>query len=107
VIFSAVRTGPTWKQLLTFQARGILAVDFVHVETVLLQRVYALILIEHGGRRVHLAGITGQPDGAWTAQAARNLLMDLGQRPNQGRCGKRSSPSESHFRAPQSRAPGA
>ena len=74
------RTGPTWKQFLTAQARGILAVDFVHVDTVLLQRVYALILIEHGTRRVRLAGITAHPGGPWTAQAARNLLMDLGQR---------------------------
>ena len=74
------RPGPTWKQFLTAQARGILAVDFAHVDTVLLQRVYALILIEHGTRRVRLAGITAHPDGAWTAQAARNLLMDLGER---------------------------
>ena len=49
------RTGPTWKQFLTAQARGILAVDFVHVDTVLLRRIYALIIIEHGTRRVHLA----------------------------------------------------
>ena len=74
------RTGPTWKQFLTAQARGILAVDFVHVVTVLLRRVYALIVIEHGTRRVHLAGITTNPDGAWTTQAARNVLMDLGAR---------------------------
>jgi transposase InsO family protein len=73
-------TGPTWKQFLTAQARGILAFDFVHVDTVLLRRVYALIVIEHGTRRVHLAGITANPDGAWTAQAARNVLMNLGQR---------------------------
>ena len=71
------RTGPTWKQFLTAQARGIIAVDFVHVDTVLLRRVYALVMIEHGTRRVHLAGITANPDGAWTTQAARNLLMDL------------------------------
>jgi transposase InsO family protein len=74
------RAGPTWKQFLTAQARGIIAVDFVHVDTVLLRRVYALIVIEHGTRRAHLAGITANPDGAWTTQAARNLLMDLGHR---------------------------
>ena len=74
------RAGPTWQQFLTAQARGILAVDFVHVDTVLLRRIYALIVIEHGTRGVHLAGITANPDGAWTTQAARNVLMDLGQR---------------------------
>ena len=74
------RTGPTWKQFLTAQARGIIVVDFVHVDTVLLRRIYALIVIEHGTRRVHLAGITASPDGSWTTQAARNLLMDLGRR---------------------------
>jgi transposase InsO family protein len=62
------------------QAHGILALDFVHVDTVLLKRVYALILIGHGTRRVHLLGVSANPDGAWTTQAARNLLMDLGER---------------------------
>jgi putative transposase len=74
------RTGPAWKQFLTAQARGVLAADFVHVDTVLLRRLYALIVIEHGTRRVHLAGITANPHGTWTAQAARNFLMGLDQR---------------------------
>jgi hypothetical protein len=38
-----------------------------------------VIVIEHGSR-VRLAGIAAEPDGAWTTQAARNILMDLGQR---------------------------
>ena len=74
------RTGPTWKQFLTAQARSMLAVDFVHVDTVLLRRLYALIVIEHDSRRAHLAGITANPDGAWTTQAARNFLMDRSAR---------------------------
>ena len=49
------------------------------MDTVLLRRIYALVVIEHGPRRVHLAGITSNPGGAWTTQAARNFLMDLGQ----------------------------
>jgi putative transposase len=72
--------GPSWKQFLAAQARGIIAADFVHVDIVLLRRLYALIVIEHGTRPAHLAGVTAHPDGSWTTQAARNLLMDLGQR---------------------------
>lgn len=52
----------------------------MHVDTVLLRRIYALILIEHGTRRVHLAGITANPDEAQATQAARIFLMDLGSR---------------------------
>ena len=74
------RTGRTWKRFLTVQARGVLAANFVHVDTVLLRRLYALIVIEHGTRRARLAGITAHPDGAWATQAARNFLTDLGQR---------------------------
>jgi hypothetical protein len=71
---------PDRKQFLTAQARGIIAADFVHVDTVLLRRLYALVIIEHGTRRARLAGITAHPDGTWTTQAARNFLMNLGER---------------------------
>jgi putative transposase len=67
------------------QARGILAADFVHVDTILLRRIYALIVIEHGTRRAHLAGITTHPDGAWTTQAARNFLTDIGHHADSAR----------------------
>jgi transposase InsO family protein len=74
------RSGPSWRQFLTAQAKTVLAVDFVHVDTVLLRRIYALIAVEHGSRRTFLVGVSAHPSGAWTTQAARNLLMDLGDR---------------------------
>jgi putative transposase len=74
------RSGPTWRQFMTAQARGTVALEFVRVDTVLLKRIYALILIEHGSRRSRLLGVSAHPDGLWTTQAARNLLIELGER---------------------------
>ncbi|MFL6051450.1 MAG: integrase core domain-containing protein [Actinoallomurus sp.] len=74
------RAGPTWRQFLSVQAHAIIACDFLMVETVLLKRLYVLVFIEHGTRRLHLAGVTAHPTGAWAVQQARNLAMDLGER---------------------------
>jgi putative transposase len=79
------RAGPTWRQFLSAQAHAILAIDFAHVDTVFLSRLYILVVIEHGRRRVHVAGITAHPSGAWVTQQARNLLMNLGEHADQFR----------------------
>jgi putative transposase len=74
------RSGPSWRQFLHAQAAGIVAVDFLHVDTVLLKRLYVLVFIEHGTRRIHLGGVTANPTGDWTVQQARNLALTLGER---------------------------
>jgi transposase InsO family protein len=74
------RSGPTWRQFRSAQAHAILAVDFAHIDTVFLRRLYILVVIEHRRRHAHLAGITAHPTSVWVAQQARNLLMDLDDR---------------------------
>jgi len=74
------RSGPGWRQFLCAQAAGIVAVDFLHVDTVLLKRIYVLVFIEHGTRQMHLGGVTANPTGEWTVQQARNLALSFGER---------------------------
>ncbi|MGW5663953.1 hypothetical protein ACWEWG_28345 [Streptomyces sp. NPDC003758] len=69
------RTGPT-----RAPHRSIIAVDFFHLDSALGRRLYALAFLEHGARRLHIAGVTANPTREWTVQQARNLAADLGTR---------------------------
>ena len=67
------RSGPSWSQFLSAQAKSVLAADFFTVETLWLKRLYVLLFIELSSRRVY---VTAHPDSAWVAQQARNLAVD-------------------------------
>ena len=77
------RSGIAWSQFLRSQAEVILACDFFTVELLNGTQAYVLAVIEHATRRVRVLGVTQHPTGAWTAQQARNLLMDLGDQAHQ------------------------
>jgi transposase InsO family protein len=71
------RGGPTWRQFLSAQARGIIACDFFCVETVFLKTLYVLVFMHIQTRRILGVGVSANPDGPWVTQQARNLVMDL------------------------------
>ena len=77
---AGTRNGLSWRQFIRGQAHSMIACDFFTVDTIGLRRIYVLFFIELSTRRVHLAGMTEHPDGAWTAQQARNLVFSLSER---------------------------
>jgi putative transposase len=77
---AGARDGLSWRQFIRSQAQSMIACDFFTVDTITLRRIYVLFFIELATRRVHLAGMTENPDGAWTAQQARNLVFSLPER---------------------------
>ncbi len=77
------RTGSAWSQFLRSQAEAILACDFFIVDLLDGTQAYVLAVIEHATRRIRILGPTLHPTGQWTAQQARNLLMDLGDQADQ------------------------
>ena len=77
------RTGPAWSLFLRSQAEAILACDFFTADLLDGTQAYVLAVIEHASRRIRILGVTLHPTREWTAQQARNLILDLGEQPCQ------------------------
>jgi putative transposase len=77
------RSGPSWSQFLRSQAEAILACDFFTADLLDGTQAHVLAVIEHAARRIRILGVTLHPAGEWTAQQARNLIMDLGEQARQ------------------------
>jgi putative transposase len=92
------RSVVSWQQFLRAHAKGVLAVDFFTVDTVLLQRLYVPFVLEVATRRVHVLGVTSHPAGHRVTQQARNLLMNVEDLVGQLRLSDPGSGSEVHRR---------
>ena len=79
------RSGPTWSELLSSHAKGLMACAFFHVDTVLLRRFYVFVFIYHDSRRIRIVGVTANPVTGWVTRQARNISMTLADEANEVR----------------------
>jgi hypothetical protein len=79
------RDRQSWRRLLRAHNESILPCDFFSVDTVWLRRLYVLVFISIGSRRIEYLACTSKPDTAWMLQQARNLLIELDDHDRQAR----------------------